>query len=99
VASNFSATAQHHLRRNFGLGLVNNYLLGIAPAEDRPLYIGLANTLTGLTMLASAVGGLIADLAGLAVLFWVAAAFYTGALLLAGRLREPRENIVFGKVS
>jgi MFS family permease len=69
----------------------SNYLLDIAPAGDRPLYIGLANTLTGLTMLASAVGGLIVDLAGLAVLFWVAAAFYAGALLLAGRLREPRE--------
>ena len=80
----------------FQMGLMigyHNYLLDIAPAEDRPLYIGLANTLTGLTMLASAVGGLIVDLAGLAVLFWVAAAFYAGALLLAGRLREPREIV------
>ncbi|HID61151.1 MAG TPA: MFS transporter [Anaerolineae bacterium] len=80
----------------FGMGLMtgyHNYLLDIAPVADRPLYIGLANTLTGLTMLASAVGGLIADLAGLAALFWVAAAFYAGALLLAGKLREPRETI------
>jgi len=72
----------------------SNYLLDIAPASDRPLYIGLANTLTGLTMLASAVGGLIVDLAGLAVLFWVAAAFYAGALLLSGKLRESREIVV-----
>jgi len=80
----------------FQMGLMigyHNYLLDIAPAEDRPLYIGLANTLTGLTLLASAVGGLIVDLAGLAVLFWVAAAFYAGALLLAGGLREPREIV------
>jgi MFS family permease len=80
----------------FQMGLVighHNYLLDIAPAEDRPLYIGLANTLTGLTMLASAVSGLIVDLAGLAVLFWVAAAFYAGALLLAGRLQEPRKIV------
>ena len=80
----------------FQMGLMigyHNYLLDIAPAEDRPLYIGLANTLTGLTMLVSAVGGLIVDLAGLAVLFWVAAAFYAGALLLAGGLREPREIV------
>jgi MFS family permease len=86
----------------FQMGLTigyHNYLLDIAPAEDRPLYIGLANTLTGLTLLASAVGGLIVDLAGLAVLFWVAVAFYAGSLLLAGRLREPREIVVFGKVS
>jgi MFS family permease len=77
----------------FQMGLpigYHNYLLDIAPAEDRPLYIGLANTLTGLTVLASAIGGLIVDLAGLAVLFWVAAVFYGGALFLAGRLREPR---------
>ncbi len=79
----------------FQTGLVigyHNYLLDIAPAEDRPLYIGLANTLTGLTMLVSAVGGLIVDLAGLVTLFWVAVAFYVGTLLLAGRLQEPREQ-------
>jgi MFS family permease len=80
----------------FQMGLMigyHNYLLDIAPAEDRPLYIGLANTLTGLTLLASAVGGLIVDLAGLTVLFWLATAFYAGALLLAGTLREPREIV------
>jgi MFS family permease len=80
----------------FQMGLMmgyHNYLLDIAPAEDRPLYIGFANTVTGLTMLVSSVGGLIVDLAGLAVIFWVAAAFYAGALLLAGRLREPREIV------
>jgi len=80
----------------FQMGLpigYHNYLLDIAPAEDRPLYIGLANTLTGLTVLASAIGGLIVDLAGLAVLFWVAAAFYAGSLLLAGGLQESRENV------
>jgi MFS family permease len=78
----------------FQMGLMishHNYLLDIAPPEDRPLYIGLANTLTGLTMLASAIGGLIVDLAGLVVLFWVTAAFYIGALVFAGRLQEPRE--------
>ena len=70
-----------------------NYLLDIAPAQERPLYVGLANTLTGLTILVSAAGGLIVDLAGLAALFWVAAAFYAGALLLAGGLQEPRETV------
>jgi MFS family permease len=86
----------------FQMGLAigyHNYLLDITPAENRPLYIGLANTLTGLTLLVSAVGGLIVDLAGLAVLFWVVAACYAGALLWAGRLREPRENMVLGKAS
>lgn len=92
----YAFTAVFVLSSIFQMGLnigYDNYLLEIAPAGDRPLYIGLANTVTGLTMLASAVGGLIVDLAGLAVLFWVAAAFQAGALLLAGRLREPREIV------
>ncbi len=92
--ASYAFTVVFVLSSIFQMGLTigyHNYLLDIAPAEDRPLYIGLANTLTGLTLLASAVGGLIVDLAGLLVLFWVAAAFYAGALLLAGRLREPRE--------
>jgi MFS family permease len=93
----FAFTVVFVLSGVFQMGRIigySNYLLDIAPAGDRPLYIGLANTLTGLTMLASAVGGLIVDLAGLAVLFWVAAAFYAGALLLSGKLRESREIVV-----
>lgn len=92
----YAFTAVFVLSSIFQMGLnmgYDNYLLEIAPAGDRPLYIGLANTVTGLTMLASAAGGLIVDLAGLAVLFWVAAAFQAGALLLAGRLQEPREIV------
>jgi MFS family permease len=94
--ASYAFTVVFVLSSIFQMGLTigyHNYLLDIAPAEDRPLYIGLANTLTGLTLLASALGGLIVDLAGLALLFWVAAAFYGGALLLAGRLREPREDV------
>jgi len=94
--ASYAFTVVFVLSSIFQMGLTigyHNYLLDIAPAEERPLYIGLANTLTGLTLLASAVGGLIVDLAGLTVLFWVAAAFYAGALLLAGRLREPREVV------
>jgi MFS family permease len=90
----FAFTVVFVLSGVFQMGRIigySNYLLDIAPAGDRPLYVGLANTLTGLTMLASAVGGLIVDLAGLAVLFWVVAAFYAGALLLSGKLRESRE--------
>ena len=67
-----------------------NYLLEIAPAEERPLYIGFTNTVLGVAMFASAVGGLIVDLAGFAVLFWLALIFYGLAFLLSCRLREPR---------
>jgi len=67
-----------------------NYLLDIAPAENRPLYIGFANTVLGVAMFASAMGGLVVDLAGFAVLFWLALIFYGMAFLLSCRLREPR---------
>jgi MFS family permease len=67
-----------------------NYLLEITPAEERPLYIGFTNTVLGVAMFASAVGGLIVDLAGFAVLFWLALVFYGLAFLLSCRLREPR---------
>jgi MFS family permease len=67
-----------------------NFLLEIAPADDRPIYIGLTNTIMGITLLVSSVGGLIVDLAGFTVLFSLALVFYTSALFLTLRLHEPR---------
>ncbi len=67
-----------------------NYLLEIVPAEERPLYIGFTNTVLGIGMLVSSVGGLIVDLAGFTVLFCLALAFYGLAVLLSYYLREPR---------
>ncbi|MDY7041018.1 MAG: MFS transporter [Chloroflexota bacterium] len=67
-----------------------NYLLEIAPAEERTLYVGFTNTLLGVATFTSSVGGLIVDLAGFATLFWLALIFYGLAFLLSCRLREPR---------
>jgi len=67
-----------------------NFLLEIAPADDRPIYIGFTNTIMGIALLASSVGGLIVDLVGFTVLFSLALAFYALALLLTLRLQEPR---------
>jgi len=67
-----------------------NFLLGIAPPDNRPLYIGFTNTIMGVTLLAVSVGGLIVDLVGFTVLFSLALAFYALALLLTLRLQEPR---------
>lgn len=52
------------------------WLVDYAPAEERPLYVSLANTLVGVGMLAGAVLGLIAQLAG------PSAAILTSAVLL-----------------
>ncbi len=67
-----------------------NFLLEIAPADSRPLYIGFTNTTMGIALLASSVGGLIVDITGFTVLFSLALAFYAVAFFLALRLQEPR---------
>lgn len=67
-----------------------NFLLEVARADDRPIYIGFTNTIMGIALLASSVGGLIVDLAGFTVLFSLALAFYALALFLTLRLQEPR---------
>jgi MFS family permease len=68
-----------------------NFLLEIAPVDNRPLYVGFTNTIVGITLLASSVGGLIVDIVGFTVLFSLALAFYAVALFLTLRLQEPRE--------
>lgn len=70
-----------------------NFLLEIAPADDRPIYIGLTNTILGIALVASSVGGLIVDLVGFTVLFSLALAFYALALFLTLKLQEPRYEI------
>lgn len=72
-----------------GIGNIN-YLLEIVPADERPLYIGFTNTVLGVAMFTSALGGLIVDLAGFAALFWLALIFYGLAFILSLRLCEPR---------
>lgn len=63
-------------------------LLEIAPGHDRPLTIGLTNTLLGIALLSTAIGGLIADLIGYRGLFALSFGFYTLALVLLWGLRR-----------
>jgi MFS family permease len=67
-----------------------NFLLDIAPASDRPIYIGLTNTLLGVALFLSAVGGVIVDLSGFAALFSIALGLFTVALALSFSLQDPR---------
>ncbi len=67
-----------------------NFLLEIAPPDDRPIYIGFTNTILGIALLASSVGGLIVDITGFSVLFSLALAFYAVAFFLTLGLQEPR---------
>lgn len=63
-------------------------LLEIAPGHDRPLTIGLTNTVLGVALLSTALGGLIADAIGYRGLFALSFGFYTLALLLLWGLRR-----------
>ena len=68
-----------------------NWVLEYAPASDRPLYIGFANTLTGLTLVMPMVGGWILAASGSYILlFAFAAAGPVVGLVLLHSLPEPR---------
>jgi len=71
-----------------------NFLLEISPAAERPIYLGFTNTLLGIALLASAVGGVIVEVAGFGVLFSLTLAFYALAIGLSLTLRDPREEII-----
>ena len=71
-----------------------NFLLEISPAAERPIYLGLTNTLLGMALLASMVGGVIVEVAGFGILFSFTLAFYALAIGLSLTLRDPREEIV-----
>ena len=71
-----------------------NYVLDIAPSQDRALYVGFANTAFGLALLASTVGGVIVDVAGFQALFAISLACYAFALALACKLEEPRSCLL-----
>jgi MFS family permease len=61
-----------------------------APEPDRPLFIGIMNTLGALAMLAAPLGGWMAARLSYPAVFGLAAAFGLGALALARGLPETR---------
>ncbi len=69
----------------------SNFLLELVPEDERPLYMGLSNTLMGVVVLISGLGGLVVDLVGFSGLFAVSLALYTLGYVFAAGLPEPRE--------
>jgi len=69
-----------------GMSLV----LELAPAADRGLYVGLANSVLGVTLMATSAGGLLVDWLGHRGLFLLAAICYAVGLWTATLLHEPR---------
>lgn len=70
-----------------------NFIIDYAPPAQRPIYIGLSNTLAGPVSLTSILGGLILQVSSYSVLFIVTLAFILAALLLSARLPEPKQAL------
>jgi MFS family permease len=69
-----------------------NYLLDLAPADDRSIYIGLTNTVVGVASFAAALGGVIVEVLGYSPLFVLTFALYVAATAFIARTAEPRDN-------
>jgi MFS family permease len=69
-----------------------NYLLEIAPEEQRPIYVGFLNTIVGPTIFLSAVGGLIIQLSSFAFLYSLVLLISIVSIFLSLSLGEPSES-------
>lgn len=69
-----------------------NYLLELAPPSMKPLYIGFTNTVMGVGMFTTALGGLIVDWAGFDAVMVISACCYVAAAGLSLLLIEPRQQ-------
>jgi hypothetical protein len=69
-----------------------NYVLEIAPKERTPVYVGLYNTLAGVLVPASFLGGVILQVTSYPVLFGVTVAGIAAGLWLSLGLDAPRRE-------
>jgi MFS family permease len=70
----------------------SNFLVELVSEAERPIYLGMTNTLMGVATLLSVLGGLLVDWLGYAGLFAVALVLCVLGLMLTAGLPEPRRN-------
>ena len=68
----------------------SNFLLELAPEDQRSLYLGFSNTLLGVVVLMCGLGGLVADTFGFAGLFALSVGLSLLGHVFASGLPEPR---------
>ncbi len=71
-----------------------NFILEIAPPGERPVYMGLTNTLAGLLVAIPVLGGLILDWTSYTVIFALAALGTLAGAALSLKLPNPRKQAV-----
>ena len=83
------AVVRYVLSKKTGLSFPINFVLDIAPAAERPIYIGLINTVLGFASLALMLSGVIVLVTGYEVLFLLTIGFFILAFVAALGLRDP----------
>lgn len=83
--------AQGAFRNGGGIAYIN-YLLDLAPSAQKPLYLGFTNTLMGVGMFTTALGGLIVDWVGFDTVMLIAAVLYALAIGMSLLMSEPRQH-------
>ncbi len=73
------------------LGFIN-YVLELAPPQERVTYIGLTNTLSGLLLLAPLIGATLIQYFSYTGLLLVVLAVLLGSLLIGVQMVEPRQS-------
>jgi hypothetical protein len=71
-----------------------NFVLDIAPAKERPTYIGLINTTLGVASLSLLTSGWVAELVGFETLFLLTIVFYLGSFIAARGLVAPDAQVL-----
>ncbi len=69
-----------------------NYVLEIAPPGERPAYMGLTNTFSGVLLVAPLLGGWILERSSYGTVFALAAALALSGALLSLTLHDPRKR-------
>ena len=82
---------------NDGIGIAGmTYLLEVVPAPQRPIYMGLANTILGVGALVPVIGGILVNTVGYAGTYIVAAMFCIVGVAIASQLTatpHPAEEL------
>jgi MFS family permease len=77
-----------------GVGIASmTFLLEVSPPEQRPLYMGLANTILGIGAVIPVIGGILVNQVGYSLTFIFAALWSLGAISLAGTLQPTPQPL------